>query len=134
MSWAAGEGLQVELIFDGTHRAPSRAAGSVQVRYAGSEGVASADALIERRVREAVDFGWACDVVSDDHGVRSVVSAAADRVLSCAAFVRALAEDNPVHHLACDAVVDTSGPGASRLLDHMDPATRAAFERMRRNQ
>jgi predicted RNA-binding protein with PIN domain len=125
--WAAMEGLDVLLAFDGAIER-SRPVGHVLVMATGAQ---EADDVLAERAARLVDRGIDHWVVSDDHGVRGTAGAGAQRVLGTAAFVALLAE--PEQAARHDSSTGAERPG-SRIADALDDDARARLERLRRGR
>jgi predicted RNA-binding protein with PIN domain len=131
-SWASASGVEVLLVFDGAAPVPSTPA----CRIAGSGG-ATADELLERAAATARREGRTHWVASSDRVVQEVAGAGAQRVLGAAAFVAELEAAGPEPEGGVQPApgpAGATGPGASKLGEHLDPGTRDGLERLRRGE
>lgn len=119
---AARSGTETVLVFDGHGR--DRTVGRAQVRHAGSE---TADTLIERLAHRH-QHDREVTVVSSDTVLRHVAQRGGVQAMSAREYVDRLA--------AAPAEQPSTPAGRLRfkLADSVDPAVRAALERIRRNQ
>lgn len=127
-SWAAGEGYEVQVAFDGA--GPWRP-GSVQasdlVEVIGT-GAREGDDVVERLAadyRRADRTHW---VVSSDQALRQVAGAGAERVVGADEFVTAVAAPPT----GVDPERATGRAVQSRLSESLPEDVRARLERMRR--
>ena len=112
-SWVATQGARGVLVFDGSGQDETR--GPLEVRYA-----EHADSLIERLASENRSRERVCVVSSD-----ATVRATAGRLVQTRTSQAFLGDVAPIQH---------AEGKRSALEDRLDPATRAALERLRRGQ
>lgn len=119
VGWAARSGIEAVVVFDG--EGADRRLGGTQIRYSRRE---TADTVIERMASR--DTGGELTVVSSDAVVRHVVHRSSVHAMSAREFLDRLptAPETPSDRAA--------PPLRHKLADALDPATRAALERMRR--
>lgn len=116
-------GAECVLVFDGA--GSDHSLGSTSVRFSGG---VTADTVIERLAHRAAATGRTVTVVSSDAGIRHVAHREAVHVMSVREFLDRL-----------DRPVEPSPRGAEprrrySLGDALDPAARAALERLRRGE
>jgi predicted RNA-binding protein with PIN domain len=116
-------GAECVLVFDGA--GGDRSLGSTSVRFSGG---VTADTVIERLAHRSAAAGRDVTVVSSDAGIRHVAHREGVHVMSVREFLDRLGR--PVE-------AAPPAPGGSqryRLGDALDPAARAALERLRRGE
>ena len=116
-------GAECVLVFDGA--GSDRSLGSTSVRFSGG---VTADTVIERLAHRAAAAGRSVTVVSSDAGIRHVAHRDAVHVMSVREFLDRLGQ--PVEP-------PSRGTGTRQrysLGDALDPAARAALERLRRGE
>jgi predicted RNA-binding protein with PIN domain len=121
VGWAARSGIEAVIVFDGG--GGDRRLGGTQIRYSRRE---TADTVIERMASH--DPGGELTVVSSDAVVRHVVHRSSVHAMSAREFLDRLPT-------APESPSEGAGPPVRhKLADALDPATRAALERMRRGE
>jgi predicted RNA-binding protein with PIN domain len=121
VGWASRSGIEAVIVFDG--EGTDRRLAGTQIRYSRRE---TADTVIERMAsREGIGE---LTVVSSDAVVRHVVHRSSVHAMSVREFLDRLrtAPETPSE--------GTGPPPRRKLADALDPATRAALERIRRGE
>ncbi len=116
-------GAECVLVFDGA--GSDRSLGSTSVRFSGS---VTADTVIERLAHRAAAGGADVTVVSSDAGIRHVAHRERVHVMSVREFLDRLGRPAETAPKAPDS------RQRYRLVDALDPAARAALERLRRGE